>query len=78
VAGEQEVGGGQVVGNSVGSGWGLPSCIRGQNNSDVEERDLCYRVKRRSTSRSGTSQNPQTPTPNQHQSQKYKSHILIV
>ena len=44
----------------------------------AEERDLCYRVKRRSTSRSGTSQNPQTPTPNQHQSQKHKSHVLIV
>ena len=46
--------------------------------SPGEERDLCYRVKRRSTSRSGTSQNPQTPTPNQHQSQKHKSHVLIV
>jgi len=44
----------------------------------AEERDLCYGVKRRSTSRSGTSQNPQTPTPNQHQSQKHKSHVLIV
>ena len=41
-----------------------------------EERDLCYRVKRANVSRSGTSQNPQTPTPNQHQSQKHKSHVL--
>ena len=41
-----------------------------------EERDLCYGVKRANASRSGTSQNPQTPTPNQHQSQKHKSHVL--
>ena len=43
---------------------------------DDEERDLCYGVKRANASRSGTSQNPQTPTPNQHQSQKHKSHVL--
>jgi len=44
--------------------------------SAVEERDLCYGVKRANASRSGTSQNPQTPTPNQHQSQKHKTHVL--
>jgi len=47
-------------------------------NDPDEEHDLCYGVKRENASRSGTSQNPQTPTPNQHQSQKHKSHILIV
>jgi len=52
--------------------------VQASKRGDGEERDLCYRVKRRSTSRSGTSQNPQTPTPNQHQSQKHKSHVLIV
>ena len=31
---------------------------------DAEERGLCYGVKRGAASRSGTSQNPQTPTPN--------------
>jgi len=46
------------------------------HSEPVEERDLCYRVKRANASRSGTSQNPQTPTPNQHQSQKHKSHVL--
>ena len=30
----------------------------------AEECGLCYGVKRRKESRSGTSQNPQTPTPN--------------
>ena len=34
VAGEQVVGG-QAVGNSAGSGWGLPSHVWGQNDGDV-------------------------------------------
>jgi len=50
--------------------------VYGRLPSVAEERDLCYRVKRATASRSGTSQNPQTPTPNQHQSQKHKSHVL--
>ena len=35
VAGEQVVGGGQAVGNGAGSGWGLPSRVRGRNDGDV-------------------------------------------
>jgi len=58
----------------VGNRWGIRT--RGWNGG--EECDLCYGVKRANASRSGTSQNPQTPTPNQHQSQKHKSHVLIV
>ena len=34
----------------------------------TEEHGLCYGVKRGNASRSGTTQNPQTPTPNPHQS----------
>ena len=42
----------------------------------VEERGLCYGVKRRKESRSGTSQNPQTPTPNLTPTKNNKSHVL--
>ena len=41
-----------------------------------EERGLCYGVKRRKESRSGTSQNPQTPTPNLTPTKNNKSHVL--
>ena len=41
-----------------------------------EEHGLCYGVKRRKESRSGTSQNPQTPTPNLTPIKNNKSHIL--
>ena len=43
---------------------------------DVEEHGLCYEVKRRKESRSGTGQNPQTPTPNLTPTKNNKSHIL--
>ena len=35
VASEWMVGGGQVVGNGAGSGWGLPSRVGGRNDGDV-------------------------------------------
>ena len=38
------------------------------NDDNDEECGLCYEVKRGNASRSGTTQNPQTPTPNLHQS----------
>ena len=41
-----------------------------------EEHGLCYGVKRRKESRSGTSQNPQTPTPNLTPTKNNKSHVL--
>ena len=41
-----------------------------------EECGLCYGVKRRKESRSGTSQNPQTPTPNLTPTKNNKSHVL--
>ena len=44
--------------------------------SGAEERGLCYGVKRRKESRSGTSQNPQTPTPNLTPTKNNKSHVL--
>ena len=43
---------------------------------DAEERGLCYGVKRGKESRSGTSQNPQTPTPNLTPTKNNKSHVL--
>ena len=45
-------------------------------NLHAEERGLCYGVKRGAASRSGTSQNPQTPTPNLTPTKNNKSHVL--
>ena len=42
----------------------------------AEERGLCYGVKRGAANRSGTSQNPQTPTPNLTPTKNNKSHVL--
>ena len=41
-----------------------------------EECGLCYGVKRRKESRSGTSQNPQTPTPNLTPKHKNTKHMF--
>ena len=46
------------------------------NTQAAEERGLCYGVKRGKESRSGTSQNPQTPTPNLTPTKNNKSHVL--
>jgi hypothetical protein len=44
----------------------------------IEVHGLCYGVKTGNASRSGTSQNPQTPTPNLTPTKNNKSHVLIV
>ena len=54
--------------------WAGLSCLQMKNS--VEERGLCYGVKRGKESRSGTSQNPQTPTPNLTPTKNNKSHVL--
>ena len=50
--------------------------LTGSHEVADEERGLCYGVKRGKESRSGTSQNPQTPTPNLTPTKNNKSHVL--
>ena len=61
----------------LGGGWnGRDMAVGAGGDGAAEERGLCYGVKRRKESRSGTSQNPQTPTPNLTPTKNNKSHVL--
>ena len=65
------------VGDLTYKRWNEEACKKIVIDADsVEERGLCYGVERRKESRSGTSQNPQTPTPNLTPTKNNKSHVL--